>query len=86
MSKVVHLSEDAHARAKEFCKVNGLRMSDWVAGLIDQAIHGEAPVAVPQPGVSVVPKRKPARRLEDQQNHEEVASVYAAPPFWAARG
>ena len=39
MSKVVHLSDDAHAQAKDFCRVKGLKMSDWVAGLICQAIE-----------------------------------------------
>jgi len=85
MSKVVHLSDDAHVRAKDFCKDNGLRMSDWVASLIDQAIAGGAPMVVPQPGVAAVPKRKSLRRLEEVQNREDVEAVYAAPPFWAGK-
>ncbi len=36
MSKVIHLSEKAHARAKMFCKEHSLRMSDWVASLINE--------------------------------------------------
>ena len=38
MSKVVHLSNEAHAAAKVYCKENGLKMSDWVASLITKAI------------------------------------------------
>ena len=38
MSKVVHLSNEAHAAAKAYCKENGLKMSDWVASLITKAI------------------------------------------------
>ncbi len=34
MSKVVHLSDEAHKQAKEYCKSLGFRMSDWVADLI----------------------------------------------------
>ena len=40
MSKVIHLSDDAHAKAKAFCKEHSLKMSDWVAALIDTAIAG----------------------------------------------
>ena len=52
MSKVVHLSNDAHAVAKVYCKENGLKMSDWVASLITRAITAESapePVAAPAP-------------------------------------
>ena len=38
MSKVVHLDDEAHALAKEHCQNQGLRMSDWVAELIEKAI------------------------------------------------
>ncbi len=38
MSKVVHLSDDAHNKAKAFCKQHGLKMSDWVADLITEAV------------------------------------------------
>jgi hypothetical protein len=38
MSKVVHLSDDAHNKAKAFCKQHSLKMSDWVAALIEEAI------------------------------------------------
>lgn len=37
MSKVVHLSESAHARAKTYCQKRDLKMSEWVATLIDAA-------------------------------------------------
>ena len=38
MSKVIHLSDQAHNNAKNFCKQHGLKMSDWVADLIVDAI------------------------------------------------
>jgi hypothetical protein len=84
MSKVVHLSDAAHQRAKDFCKDRGLRMSDWVAGLIEATIDGSVPVVAAKPGVAAVPKRKDLRRLEEEKN-EEVESVFSAPPFWARR-
>lgn len=37
MSKVVHLSDHAHNKAKAFCQTRGLKMSEWVASLIDCA-------------------------------------------------
>ena len=56
MSKVVHLSNDAHAVAKVHCKENGLKMSDWVASLITRAITAESapePVVAPAPALVI---------------------------------
>ena len=39
MSKVVHLSDEAHNKAKAYCKRFGLKMSDWVAVLIERAMN-----------------------------------------------
>jgi len=83
MSKVVHLSDDAHARAKDFCKENKLRMSDWVASLIDEAISRRKVDTVAR---EVVPRKKPLMRApEPQAAPEEGVPAYAAPPFWASR-
>lgn len=43
-SKVVHLSNEAHSKAKAFCKARGLKMSDWVAALINTAIENDGKV------------------------------------------
>ncbi len=83
MSKVIHLSDDAHAKAKVFCKENSLRMSEWVASLIQEAIaHGNA-----DPDTrATVPQRKILKKLEDTlQTDDEGVPVYAAPPFWKDR-
>lgn len=84
MSKVVHLSDEAHNKAKNFCKEQGLRMSDWVAALIENAIAGSAPQQAPVAGVVAVTKRKDLKRFEEPEARE-VAAVYEAPPFWATR-
>ena len=58
MSKVVHLSNDAHAAAKAYCKENGLKMSDWVASLITKAIcvvQEPAPEPIPAPVQALAP-------------------------------
>jgi hypothetical protein len=56
MSKVIHLSDDAHAKAKAFCKEHTLKMSDWVAALIDTAIEGGNTITAPSPvSVTVQP-------------------------------
>lgn len=39
MSKVIHLSDQAHNAAKAFCRQHSLKMSDWVADLILDAIN-----------------------------------------------
>jgi hypothetical protein len=83
MSKVVHLSDDAHRRAKEFCKQQGLRMSDWVATLIDEAVsQGRA-----DDNVRVfVPKKKILERLDTKpQTDDSGVPVYAKPPFWSQK-
>jgi hypothetical protein len=41
MSKVVHLSDQAHNRAKAYCQRRGLKMSEWVASLIERATEGK---------------------------------------------
>ena len=91
MSKVVHLSDKAHRRAKEFCKLHGLKMSDWVATLIDEAVDkGRTDVKVR----GMVPKKKILDRLEqvaveaeaqEEVEVEEKAPAYARPPFWVGR-
>ena len=60
MSKVVHLSNDAHAAAKAYCKENGLKMSDWVASLITKAIcvvQEPTPEPLPAPVQALAPAR-----------------------------
>ena len=47
MSKVVHLSDDAHNLAKDYCTKLGVKMSDWVADLIIRAITGTLPTTRP---------------------------------------
>lgn len=39
MSKVIHLSDQAHNAAKAFCRQHSLKMSDWVADLILDAVN-----------------------------------------------
>jgi hypothetical protein len=89
MSKVVHLSDDAHKQAKVFCREKGLKMSDWVATLIGEAIakgHTDAKVR------TLVPKKRILERLETKSQlqppaqaaaAEEDVPAYARPPFWA---
>ncbi len=83
MSKVVHLADDSHRRAKEFCKENGLRMSDWVAALIEDAIsQGRTDPTVP----SLAPKKKILQRLQvTPQMDDTGVPVYARPPFWSQK-
>ena len=86
MSKVIHLSDDAHNKAKAFCKEQGLKMSDWVAALIDTAITGVGDVEQSnEDNVRVfVQKKKVLEQYEEiPQTAEDGLPVYAAPPFWA---
>ena len=86
MSKVVHLSDEAHHKAKEFCREHGLKMSDWVANLIDMAIeHGVGAVPLAENNVRALVQRKKTLESMDepQPTADDGLPVYAAPPFWA---
>jgi hypothetical protein len=80
MSKVVHLANPSHARAKEFCHENGLRMSDWVAALIEDAIAAGRTDPKVRP---LAPKKKILAKLQlTPQTDDAGTPVYAQPPFW----
>ena len=89
MSKVIHLSDDAHNKAKEFCREHSLKMSDWVAALINLAISGEglamAAVTAAEGNVrTFVTKKKALEHIDSTaQMAEDGLPLYAAPPFWA---
>jgi hypothetical protein len=78
MSKVIHLPEDAHRLAKKFCAENGLRMSDWVGALINEACdHLEAVAAPPSA------KKKVLEKLGNTpQTDADGVPVVEKPPFW----
>jgi hypothetical protein len=80
MSKVVHLIDSSHRRAKEFCKEHALRMSDWVAALIEDAIaNGRTDPSVR----TLAPKKKILAKLQlTPQADDTGMPVYARPPFW----
>jgi len=78
MSKVIHLPEDAHRLAKKFCAENGLRMSDWVGALIDEA-STNAQSATP----ASTPKKKVLEKLGNMpQTDADGVPVVEKPPFW----
>lgn len=41
--KVIHVSNEAHTLAKAYCDKNGMRMSVFVAGLIDKHVNDPGP-------------------------------------------
>ncbi len=93
MSKVVHLSEEAHAEAKTFCKARGLKMSDWVASLIIDAVSGKPgapqvekaiPTPVPVVRAASSSRKKLLPRLDGPREliDEDIPEL-SAPPFWA---
>ncbi|MBI3179286.1 MAG: hypothetical protein HYZ27_06465, partial [Deltaproteobacteria bacterium] len=90
MSKVVHLSEDAHRRAKDFCHERGLKMSDWVAQLIEDAIVSADVPAEPKLR-NLMPKKKILDRLDavsappPREERVDTVPAWAQPPFWSKR-
>ena len=72
-SKVIHVSDATHARAKKYCSENRIRMSDWLETLINKAIS--------MPGVleKKKEKKKKLHNLSAANTGEEVGSKR---PFW----
>lgn len=61
MSKVIHLSNEAHQKAKEYCTRHGLKMSDWVADLIiATVVAGDAPKPARQSAPPVSTAKEPS--------------------------
>ncbi|MEM6532362.1 MAG: hypothetical protein AAF654_07050 [Myxococcota bacterium] len=83
-TKVVHLSTDAHALAKKHCKENGLKMSDWVANLIRQAISESKKETIANNVRDLVPQKKRVAPSPSVSEEQEVPA-WAQPPFWASR-
>lgn len=89
MSKVVHLSDDAHNNAKQFCREHALKMSDWVATLINLAVRGEklsaAASIVAAANMRTMVEKKKLAQPSDTPSQTDVdgSPVYSAPPFWA---
>ncbi len=95
MSKVIHLSDNAHNAAKAFCKQHGLKMSDWVADLIADAItngrvdprSAPRPVAPPPAAAAPAPQPPPQNNLPPKKKLERYMDQPKngddAPP-WAA--
>ena len=93
VSKVIHLSNEAHGLAKQYCKSKGLKMSDWVGALIMDAVSASEPREVPEPVVepqpvvvepSNAPKKKKLPSIDDSpQMSTDGTPVYEQPPFWA---
>ncbi len=82
MSKVVHLSNEAHAAAKAYCKENGLKMSDWVASLITKAIcfiQEPEPEPVPVPA-QPLPTQPMSIAAAVAQHQAAQAPVEETPP------
>ena len=93
MSKVIHLSNEAHGLAKQYCKSKGLKMSDLVGALSMDAVSASEPKEVPEPVVepqpvvveqSNAPKKKKLPSIDDSpQVSQDGTPVYEKPPFWA---
>lgn len=82
-TKVVHLSIDAHTLAKKHCKEHGLKMSDWVATLIRQAISDSKKDTITSNVRNFVAKKSVIVPTSDDRHDETPA--WAQPPFWAQR-
>lgn len=81
MGQVVHLTDEAHVRAKQFCKDHGLKMSEWVSGLVLDAIR-RGPGGLTLVGPAPVPRRVVVENPEPTLPGNE---PWSRPPFWSGR-
>jgi hypothetical protein len=44
-NRVVHVDDATHAAARAFCKAHGLRMTQWVSGLIESVARQRKPTS-----------------------------------------
>ena len=72
MSKVVHLSPEAHNKAKAYCKENNLHMSKWIGQLVLIAVNSKP--------VDVIPVARKDNTKYDTSVEEE---VWSRPAFWS---
>ena len=94
-AKVVHLPEDVHRSAKEYCEKSNIPMTKWVSDLIRDAVSGKLEknnskpaeivfVKESAPPVIITPVEK-GRVLEDLAHNDNESDVGSRPPFWAGR-
>lgn len=76
MSKVVHLSDQAHNKAKAYCQPRGLKMSEWVASLIDEATQEGSC----EPGEALTPTSQPSIGLAEPVVAEVMRNQAASEP------
>jgi hypothetical protein len=88
-TKVAHISDEIHEMATKYCSDNGLRLKDWVSGLILKSIDERAvPVREPERESNFVPVTKIDRKkdvstrriLTVQKTGDE---PWSRAPFWA---
>ncbi len=66
---VIHLTHEAHAIVKAYCKRRDLRMSKWASEVLIDAVNPAVPV--------------PKRRIEELQTTE--TDAFERAPFWAGQ-
>jgi len=79
--KVIHVSDEAHTKAKEYCLKRNIPISMWVAALIDSAIDSGI---VPIKKVVAEPVQRQPQKLKVAPVPEK-ENPYAKPPFWAGK-
>lgn len=67
---VIHISAEAHAEVKKFCKSANLVMGEWASRVLTKA------------AVDRVMPPRPLDREEIAAADEAAADAYLNPPFW----
>lgn len=70
--KVIHISDEHHRKAKEYCTKYEIRMSEWIGELIDKELRKE--------NGEFKKKILPEIVVSDKED-----DPFSAPPFWETR-
>jgi hypothetical protein len=77
--KVIHLSDEIHARMKAYCTEHDLVASQWVESLIHNAVSGNEEVKRVERESAVVNKKE---RVDFFTPCASSDDPWAKPPFW----
>ena len=81
--KVIHVSDEMHARVRAHCEARCIPMRIWVEEQLEAAMSAPSPQKrsfVPASQVAPVPKKR-LPEIESETGDEP----WARPPFWAGR-
>jgi hypothetical protein len=83
-TKVIHLSNEVHALAKEHCAKMGVLLKEWAERALQSTIEREDPSRKLQTFSYV--QKKPLTELNHMGENDDGIKQWELPPFWERGG